>query len=146
MNYANPLEVVLRHPDAKVPARGTSGAAAFDLYSVESVDIPPGKRAKVNTGVSIALPPGIGGFVWPRSGLAWREGAMVMAGLIDPDYQGEIQVVLYNSNDSVLEIRSGDRVGQIVLQPFVVPDLMVVSSFSETTERGSDGFGSTGKK
>ena len=140
------IDITMTDPAARMPKQGTEGSAGMDLYSIQSINIPPGQRHPIATGVNLHLPPHLAGFIWPRSGLAVHEGAMVMAGLIDPDYRGEIKVVIYNAGHTDLEIREGDRVGQLVIQPFVMPELREVPRLDSNTQRGTQGFGSTGKK
>jgi dUTP pyrophosphatase len=83
--------------DAIIPTRGSGGAVGYDLYSTDEVVIPPTHRALIGTGVAIVLPPGVYGRVAPRSGLAVKHGIQVGAGVVDPDYTGEVKVVLFQS-------------------------------------------------
>jgi dUTP pyrophosphatase len=92
-----PLLVKCLHDGVHLPTRGSSGAVGYDLYSCEDVTIPRGERALVGTGVAIVLPVGTYGRVAPRSGLAVKHGINVGAGVIDPDYTGEIKVLLFQS-------------------------------------------------
>lgn len=128
---------------AQVPVRGSQGAAGYDLTSTEGCVILPGKRAVVATGISIHLPPGVYGRVAPRSGLAVKNGLQVGAGVVDPDYTGEIKVVLFNHDDNPFVVKPGYRVAQLVLERYETPEVVEVQELVET-ERGSDGFGSTG--
>jgi dUTP pyrophosphatase len=140
------LEVRLLRPDARPPARTRSGDAGLDLSAVEDFALEPGERAIVGTGVAIALPPGLAGLVVPRSGLAARHGISVVngPGLVDPDYRGELRVILVNLGEERFEGRAGDRIAQLVLVPFAAPAVRVVDELT-TTERGQDGFGSSGR-
>jgi dUTP pyrophosphatase len=120
----------------------------YDLCSAESFSLWPGERSTVPTGVAIALPPGIAGLVTPRSGLAARHGISVVngPGLIDPNYRGEIRVVLVNLGDARFEAAVGDRIAQLLLVPFVVPDACVVDELPPSgDDRGEHGFGSSGR-
>jgi dUTP pyrophosphatase len=142
------LHVRLLRPGAQAPARTRPGDAGYDLRSAESFSLWPGERATVPTGVAIALPPGIAGLVTPRSGLAARHGISVVngPGLIDPNYRGEIRVVLVNLGDARFEAVAGDRIAQLLLVPFVVPDACVVDELPPSgDDRGSNGFGSSGR-
>jgi len=138
------LNVTRLIPSAILPTRSTPGSAGLDLFSTDNYVIMPGRRVVVSTGISVRLPPGTYGRIAPRSGLAVKHGLDTLAGVVDPDYTGEIKVVLQNL-DSVQPfiIRPGYRIAQLILEKFEtvetieVPDLPV-------TERGADGFGSTG--
>jgi dUTP pyrophosphatase len=139
------LDVTLVHPDAIVPARTRTGDAGYDLRATERVSIPPGGRRLIGTGIAIALPEGVAGLVTPRSGLAIDHGITLLnaPGLIDPNYRGEIKVILQNCGDSRYTVEIGDRVAQLLLVPYLAPDLQVVDALG-ATERGADGFGSSG--
>lgn len=140
--------------DARLPTRGTPGAACLDLYSSEPVkffiDTP---RRVVPTGIAVELPPGYVGLVCSRSGLAANNYIFVLnaPGVIDEDYRGEIKVILYRAPDNhnwpstkVFELPAGSRIAQLMIVP--VPQLMVEETveFSTETLRGLGGFGSTG--
>ena len=129
---------------ATLPVRASQGAAGYDLHSSEGYVILPGRRAIVSTGVSIELPPGVYGRVAPRSGLAVKHGLQVGAGVIDPDYTGEVKVVLFNHDKTAFVIKPGYRVAQLVLERFETPEIEEVQNLTET-ERGEGGFGSTGQ-
>ena len=88
---------------ATLPVRGSSGAAGYDLHSTEGYVILPGQRAVVSTGLSFELPSGVYGRVAPRSGLAVKHGLQVGAGVVDPDYTGEVKVVLFNPTASAID-------------------------------------------
>jgi dUTP pyrophosphatase len=142
------LHVRLLRPGAHAPARTRPGDAGYDLRSAESFSLWPGERHVVPTGVAIALPPGVAGLVTPRSGLAARHGISVVngPGLIDPNYRGEIRVVLVNLGDARFEAAIGDRIAQLLLVPFVVPDACVVEELPPSgDDRGVNGFGSSGR-
>ena len=131
--------------DAVVPTRGSDGAVGYDLYSSEDAIVPnQAGRALVGTGITVVLPPGVYGRVAPRSGLAVKHCINVGAGVIDPDYTGEIKVVLFNHGMSDFEIKKGDRIAQLVLERCETPPIEEIS-IVEDTERGSGGFGSTGQ-
>ena len=137
------LEVRLLHPLARAPERARAGD---DLRCVEGFSLAPGQRATVGTGVAIALPAGVAALVVPRSGLASRCGLSVVngPGLIDPGYRGEIGVVLVNLGDETFAGEPGDRIAQLVLVPFLAPELRVVEELP-ASERGTGGFGSSGR-
>jgi dUTP pyrophosphatase len=138
------LEFMRLHTAAKLPTRGSPFAAGLDLYSIENVNIPAHGRALIRTGLSVAVPAGFYGRVAPRSGLAVRHGLDVLAGVIDSDYRGEIMCALINHGEESLEIEAGMRVAQLIIEAIATPEPAWSVDLSET-ERGSGGFGSTGK-
>jgi dUTP pyrophosphatase len=129
------------------PEYSSSHAAGADLRAnvSENLRIAPGKRVLVPTGVRCAIPPGYEGQVRPRSGLAWKHGVTVAnaPGTIDPDYRGEVKVILVNLGDDDFVIRRGDRIAQLVIAPTVTAEFEYEEELSEST-RGGGGFGSTG--
>lgn len=140
------LAVKLLRPDARAPARTRPGDAGFDLRAVEAFTLEPGQRALVPTGVAIALPPGHAGLVTPRSGLAIKHGISVVngPGLVDPNYRGELMVVLVNLGDETFHGDPGDRIAQLLIIPFAAPPIAIVDALDDT-ERGTSGFGSSGR-
>jgi dUTP pyrophosphatase len=133
------------HPEARLPARGSAGAAGLDLCAVERVTIEPGARAAVRTGLAVAIPRGFYGRVAPRSGLAVRHGLDVLAGVIDSDYRGEILCALVNLGREPFEVEPGARVAQLVVEAVATPEPVWAEDLEETA-RGAGGFGSTGQK
>jgi len=133
-----------------LPAYQSADAAGLDLLAAVADNAPlvlaPGKHATVPTGLAVALPPGFEAQVRPRSGLAARHGVTVLnsPGTIDADYRGEISVILINHGDAPFIIRRGERIAQMVIAPVVRAELAVAASLS-ATDRGSGGFGSTGR-
>jgi dUTP pyrophosphatase len=133
-----------------LPAYQSALAAGLDLLAAVAEDAPiilaPGKYALVPTGLSIALPPGYEAQVRPRSGLAARHGVTVLnaPGTVDADYRGEIGVPLINHGDVPFTVRRGERIAQMVIASVVQAELVPVTTLS-STERGSGGFGSTGR-
>src|SRR5512139_645927 len=131
-----------------LPAYQTEGASGMDLRAdIEAeFSIPPMGRALVPTGIALALPPGIEGQVRPRSGLAIRHGVTCLntPGTIDADYRGEIRVILVNLGDAPFPVRRGDRIAQVVFSRALRARLTVVADL-DGTERGSGGFGHTGR-
>jgi len=140
------LNVTKLVPHATLPARSTPGAAGYDLFSTDSYVVLPGRRVVVSTGISVQLPPGTYGRVAPRSGLAVKHGLDTLAGVIDPDYTGEVKVVLQNLDvNQPFVIRPGYRIAQLILEKFEVADVVEIpSECTQLTERGAAGFGSTG--
>jgi dUTP pyrophosphatase len=145
------LAVVRLDPDLPLPARAHDGDAGVDLYSAEDVELPPGQRALVSTGIAVAIPQGMVGLVHPRSGLAARLGLSIVntPGTIDAGYRGEIKVSLINLDPATpIVLRRGDRIAQLVVQRVELPELVEVTSFDEAgladTTRGQGGHGSSG--
>lgn len=134
------------NPDLPLPSRATPGAAGYDLRAAEPVVLHPGRVAVVPTGLEIALPDGVEGQVRPRSGLAARHGVTVAnsPGTIDPDYRGELRVLLLNTGSEPVTLQRGDRMAQLVLHRFEVCPVEEVDAL-DSTERGTGGFGSTGQ-
>lgn len=140
----NKLKVKLLHPDAQVPKRGSEKAAGYDLYGIETITIPAKASSVVSTGVAMAVPEGHYGRVAARSGLAFKHGIDVGAGVVDADYRGEVKVLLFNFSNEDYTIEKGDRVAQIILEKISILETEVVKDLDET-ERGVKGFASTGK-
>jgi dUTP pyrophosphatase len=133
-------------PDAIIPSKATPGSIGLDLHSVDPYIVLPGQRVVVSTGLRVQLPKDVYGRIAPRSGLAVKHGLDVGAGVIDPDYTGEIRVVLFNHDShNPFIIRPGYRIAQLILERAVDPiDVQEVDSIDDDTSRGSNGFGSTG--
>ena len=128
-----------------LPARAYDGDAGLDLAACGRHELPPGGRAVVPTGVAVAIPPGYGGFVQPRSGLAARHGITIVntPGLVDPGYRGEVNVVLLNTDsEKTFVVEPGMRIAQLVVLP-VAPVEPVESAELPPSERGARGFGSS---
>jgi dUTP pyrophosphatase len=143
------LAVVRLDRELPLPARAHDGDAGVDLYSTIDVDIAPGHRALVGTGIAVAIPHGMVGLVHPRSGLAARVGLSIVnaPGTVDAGYRGEIKVALINLDpEQPIEIRRGDRIAQLLVQRVELPELVEVESFDgmAQTSRGAGGYGSSG--
>ena len=142
------MEVLIRRLDdgLPVPRRAHPGDAGCDLFLTADVDIGPGQRVVVGTGVCIALPDGYAGFVHPRSGLAARHGVTIVnaPGTVDAGYRGEIKVILLNTDiEHAVRFRRGDRIAQLVVQKVERPVFIEVTSLP-SSQRGDGGHGSTG--
>jgi len=133
--------------DAVLPQRAYAGDAGFDLAACERVELAPGGRAVVGTGLAVALPDGYAGFVQPRSGLADRHGISIVnaPGLIDSGYRGELKVILLNTDAThSFVVEPGMRIAQLVV--LEVPELELVETDElPATERGARGHGSSGR-
>jgi dUTP pyrophosphatase len=127
-----------------LPEYGSVSAAGADLRALEPVELAPGARAAIATGVHLQIPPGHVGLVWPRSGLAVRHGIDTLAGVIDSDYRGEVRVILVNHGTEPVQIEAGDRIAQLLVQPVERVAFPRAESLDETA-RGEGGFGSTGR-
>jgi dUTP pyrophosphatase len=133
--------------DARLPERAHAGDAGLDLTAVEPLELAPGERGAVPTGLAVAIPPGHAGLVVPRSGLARRHGVTVTnaPGLIDAGYRGELQVLMVNLGAEPYRIEPGDRVAQLVVVPVALPAPVEVGELPEAGDgRGTGGFGSSG--
>lgn len=139
------LPVQRLHDGATLPARAYEGDAGLDLSASERVELGPGERAAVGTGLSVAIPEGHAGFVQPRSGLAVRHGITVLntPGLVDAGYRGELKVVLLNTDrHERFVVEPGMRIAQLVVVPVALPEPREVTELPDT-ERGEKGFGSS---
>ncbi len=136
---------------ARLPTRATDQDAAYDVYADEDVLIPAGDVIAVRTGIVIASPeitlPGIPVSsyirVAPRSGLAVKEKLDTFAGVIDKGYRGELKVALYNANNQDYQVRKGERIAQLIVTLILHPDVVEAQKLDDT-DRGANGFGSTG--
>src|SRR5688500_284820 len=164
MSSERPLQVPFRRlvPEAGMHERAHLGVAGYDLRSVERMDLAPGSRALVRTGISVAIPEGYAGLVLPRSGLAARHGIALVnsPGLIDSGYRGEVRVLLLNTDRArPFEVLPGDRIAQLLVTPLagaepveavdpaeLAGSALVASSVSDVSPvRGERGFGSSGR-
>ena len=141
------IELAIRRlrDDAVLPERAYSGDAGLDLAACERVELAPGERATVPTGLAVAIPEGFAGFVQPRSGLAARHGLTVVnsPGLVDSGYRGELRVVLLNTDSSEpFVVEPGMRIAQLVVLPVPELELVEVDELPDS-ERGVRGFGSS---
>jgi dUTP diphosphatase len=131
--------------DAVVPERAYTGDAGLDLSACERIELEPGERALVGTGLAVAIPEGYAGFVQPRSGLATRHGLTIVnsPGLVDSGYRGELRVVLLNTDASEpFVVEPGMRIAQLVVLPIPEFELVEVDELP-SSERGVRGFGSS---
>ena len=140
------LPIQRLHGDAVLPLRAYPGDAGLDLVSCEHVELGPGERATVGTGIAVAVPDGHAGLVVPRSGLAARHGIGIAnaPGLVDSGYRGEVRVVLVNTDrGEPFTVEPGMRIAQLVVVPVAIAEPVDVDALPET-ERGTAGFGSSG--
>lgn len=141
-----PLYVKKLHPNATIPTFATDGAAGFDLYACTTRIIASSSWTIISTGLAFEIPKGYYISIVPRSGLALKEGISVLnsPGIIDSDYRGEVKVLLYNYSQTGVIIEQGSRCAQGILRKTYALDIVEVEELSGT-ERGSGGFGSTGR-
>ena len=128
---------------ATIPTKAYEHDAGWDLYASESINIVPNKRRTISTGLSLEIPEGYVGLIWPRSGLAVKNGIDVFAGVIDSGYRGEIKVCLYNSSDWNVDFKAGERIAQIIIQKLEYVEMLEVERLQDSN-RGESGFGSSG--
>lgn len=134
---------------AKLPTRGSEYAAGYDLYAAtkQIIWIAPHSTIKISTGLSFELPQGTFAAIFARSGIATKRGLRPAncVGVIDSDYRGPVIVALHNDTDEMQNIEPGERIAQMILLPYIEMKFNEVNELS-STERGEDGFGSTGEK
>jgi dUTP pyrophosphatase len=131
--------------NATIPTQGTSFAAGYDLYAAEDAVVVCGTRKLIKTNISMEITPGYYGRIAPRSGLAYKNGIDVLAGVIDSDYRGDIGVILYNTDKNIdFTVKKGDRIAQIIFEACYTATLNNVDNLDNTL-RQAGGFGSTGK-
>ena len=143
-----PIQILIKRLDRDLPLPGQAhaGDAGSDLYAAADVDLAPGQRAVVGTGVAIALPAGYAAFVHPRSGLAAEHGVTIVnaPGTVDAGYRGEIKVIVLNTDgERSVRLRRGDRIAQLVIQRVETPVFLEVDALPGS-QRGAGGHGSTG--
>lgn len=128
-----------------VPTKGTEKSAGYDLYSLENMFIPRGQKREINTKVSVEIPEGYFGLLCPRSSMGKKGFSLVNTiGIIDSDYRGQIILHFINNGLNGQSIKRGDRIAQLLIVPYISPEIKVVEELSETV-RGTGGFGSTGE-
>lgn len=138
----NILPIKPLSPKIQIPERQTPGSIGYDLHSSEKKVIQPWTRDLIPTGLSVAIPEGCYGRIAPRSSLAWKYSVDVCAGVIDPDYRGEVKVLLMNNSSEEFVVEVGARIAQLIIEKACILDVVVVDELDETQRKG--GFGSTG--
>lgn len=149
------LKIQPMYEDVIVPFRATSQSIGLDVHAYIKTEtgrpnnmiVAPRQTRAIPTGLIVAPPPGYAVFMCSRSGLARNQSIFVTnaPGVIDPDYRGEVVVLLYNGGHESYYVRHEDRIGQLVLLPVAIPEFEMVDSLDLNTERGADGFGSSGR-
>ncbi len=133
--------------NAIIPTYGSPFSAGADLYAAQAAQIAPHTTVLIHTGIAMAIPTGLVGLIYARSGLATKRGLAPAnkVGVIDSDYRGEIMVALHNHSDATQSIECGERIAQIVFTPYFSADFCLADELDDTA-RGAGGFGSTGNK
>ena len=144
------VKILKLKKDAKIPTRGSSQAAGYDLYALldtESISIMPHETVKIGTGIALKLPELTFLGIFARSGIATKEGLRPAncVGVVDSDYRGEIIVSIHNDSNEIRKITNYERIAQAVVLPYISVDFEIADSLN-TTKRGDNGFGSTGVK
>lgn len=144
------VKILKLKEDAKIPTRGSSQAAGYDLYALldtESISIMPHETIKIGTGIALELPELTFLGIFARSGIATKEGLRPAncVGVVDSDYRGEIIVSIHNDSNEIRKITNYERIAQAVVLPYISVDFELADSLN-TTKRGDNGFGSTGVK
>lgn len=132
------------HPEAKVPNFAHKSDAAMDLYTTETLTVEPGQSVSFPSGIAMAIPEGFVGLIWDKSGVAIKRNIKTKAGVIDAGYRGEIIVGMFNIGSEPQTFETGDKIAQILIQKIEQPETIVVEDLDDT-DRGSSGFGSTGR-
>jgi dUTP pyrophosphatase len=146
MNDSPKILVKILKPEAQLPKKLDKGSSGFDLFSIEDKILFPGERSLFKLGIALEIPEGFEAQIRSRSGLCLKHGILVLnsPGTIDSSYRGEIGIILYNTSQKKYQIQKGDRIAQMVFQK--VPEVSLVQTEEiKSTERGANGFGSTGK-
>ncbi len=138
------LKIKKLHPDAKIPGYAHMGDAGMDLFAVESFELEPMQRKSVPLGLAVEIPEGYVGLVWDKSGLSHKYGLKNFGGVIDSGYRGEIHAGIMNLSDKFFSFEKGQKIAQLLIQKVEHIDFEEVGELSET-DRGGQGFGSTGK-
>ncbi len=137
------IEILRVSSEAKLPTRAHPDDAGLDLYNLEDVLLESGHGKVVKTGIALAIPAGHVGMVADRSSLA-KKGIKSAGGVIDAGYRGEVHIVLWNLSREAVQLKSGERIAQLLILPIATPAVKEVQSLDET-QRGKNGFGSTGR-
>lgn len=138
------LKIKRLHADAKIPDYAHAGDAGMDLFCIESFTLAPGERTSIPTGIALEIPDGHVGLVWDKSGLSHKHGLKTIGGVIDSGYRGEIKIGITNLSNTIFVSEKGHRIAQILIQKVERLDVEEVEELT-STERGTSGFGSTGK-
>ena len=136
------IKIKKLNPEAILPKYAREGDAGLDLYSCEETILKPGERKMISAGIAMELSEGYVALIWDRSGNA-SKGIKTMGGVVDYTYRGEFKIIMLNTSNENFEIKKGQRIAQLLIQPIVTAEVQEVKELSET-ERGAGAFGSTG--
>ena len=142
-NIGVDIKIKLLSDLAKIPTQGTNFSAGYDLYAAEDVVVLRFGRKLIKTNVSMAIPMNHYGRIAPRSGLAYKNGIDVLAGVIDSDYRGDIGVILYNTDNNDFTVKVGDKIAQIIIESCSTANFVKTENLP-ATKRGEGGYGHTG--
>ena len=144
----DPIRIKKLHPNAVIPTYGSPEAAGADLYACleENVTIPAGNTVFIPTGLALEVPAGCAGLIYARSSMGTKRGLAPAnkVGVIDSDYRGQVMVALHNHGQEDQLVQPGERIAQLLITPVFTPGFREVDDLSDT-QRGSGGFGSTGR-
>lgn len=140
------MEIKIKQLSKKAipPKYAHSGDAGIDFFTVDSKTLKPGQWHAFSTGIAMEIPAGFAGLVWDKSGLSSKFGLHVLAGVIDSSFRGEVKIVIYNLGSHNYQFKAGDKVAQMLIQPFITAKTKLVKNLSNSA-RGQGGFGSTGR-
>ena len=138
------IQIKKLNPEAKMPKYSLAGDAGMDLYSAEDLILKPGEKASVKTGIAIKIPEGYVALFWDKSGISHKFGIKTLGGVIDSNYTGEYIIGLINLGKEDYKIEKGQKIAQVLFQKVETPEIEEVQEL-EDTNRGANGFGSTGK-
>jgi dUTP pyrophosphatase len=138
------LKIKKLHPDAVIPQYAHDNDAGFDLYTVEQFELEPGERKSVPLGLALEIPDGYVGLIWDKSGLSHKFGIKSFGGVVDAGYRGEIHAGIMNLSDKFFSFEKGQKIAQLLIQKVERVDFEEVQDLS-ATDRGTGGFGSSGK-
>ncbi len=138
------LKVKKLDKNAKLPVYAKEGDAACDLFALDNVEIKPGERVQVGTGIAVEFPEGYFGAIWDKSGLSHKHGLKTLGGVVDSGYRGEVMVGMINLSNEKYTIEAGHKVAQMILQKREYTNIVESDTLSDSA-RGDSGFGSSGK-
>ncbi|HMO78355.1 MAG TPA: dUTP diphosphatase [Candidatus Paceibacterota bacterium] len=137
------LQIKKLNPGAKLPQFAHDTDAGMDFFALNDVEIKPGERCLIDTGIAMALPSGCVALIWDKSSVPTKKGVTTLAGVLDEGYRGEVKILVLNISNEIQTFAAGDKVAQVLIQKVEHPQIIEVAELDETT-RGEGGFGSTG--
>ncbi len=138
------IRVKKLHPDARTPSIAHSGDAGCDLFATAHMELKPGQRAQIPTGIALEIPTGYVGLIWDKSGVSHKGGIKTLGGVVDSGYRGEVQIGVINLGTEAYVFEPGNKVAQLLIQKVETPTFNEAEELSDTS-RGNGGFGSSGK-